>query len=47
VQGAVLDLTWVLLTNALCRMSFLRCAWDFEFFELAGNILPAALKEKT
>jgi hypothetical protein len=30
-----------------CRMSFFRRALDFEFFELAGTVLPAALKEKT
>ena len=42
VQGAALDLTLILLENALCRWAL----EDLIFFEPAGSILPAAPKEK-
>jgi urease accessory protein UreH len=38
VQSAALDLTLILLENALCRWA----PEDLIFFEPAGSILPAA-----
>jgi hypothetical protein len=47
VQGVRLDLTLVLLTDALCWVSFHAAPENLNFFEPAGSIIPAALKEKT